>query len=252
MSGFSSSYAMFIPLFLIVYTFRSIDMVRQKRFSKEQVCHGTNTTLGVVERCPENETMVQESSKKKMCEKYPKCLGEPLVYHCVRTKDNLVEVCAPSDPIVGSCCSVFDMGIGRVVEDYTSLCTECPFLYQSNDFLNCSACVKPKKKTYSTELNFNGTTTFPISAGCKHEREDCSENASHIWLNIIVLSAVAVVTVCVIAILYRYRLHIKGILKKTKENRKGSGKCSSYADNNHKGVHMEPFIVNEVSNTDPT
>lgn len=69
--------------------------------SQEQVCHGTNTTLGVVERCPENETMVQESSKKKMCEKYPKCLGEPLVYHCVRTKDNLVEVCAPSDPIVG-------------------------------------------------------------------------------------------------------------------------------------------------------
>lgn len=69
--------------------------------SQEQVCHGTNTTLGVVERCPENDTMVQESSKKKMCEKYPKCLGEPLVYHCVRTKDNLVEVCAPSDPIVG-------------------------------------------------------------------------------------------------------------------------------------------------------
>lgn len=227
-------------------------MVRQKRFLKEQVCHGTNTTLGVVERCPENDTMVQESSKKKMCEKYPKCLGEPLVYHCVRTKDNLVEVCAPSDPIVGSCCSVFDMGIGRVVEDYTSLCTECPFLYQSNDFLNCSACVKPKKKTYSTELNFNGTTTFPISAGCKHEREDCSENASHIRLKIIVLSAVEVVTVGVIAILYRYRLRIKGILKKTKENRKGSGKCSSYEDNIHKGVHMEPFIVNKVSNTDPT
>lgn len=250
MSGFSSSYAMYIPLFLIVYTFRSIDMVRQKRFLKEQVCHGTNTTLRLVERCPENYTMFQESSKKKMCEQYPKCLGKPLVYHCVRTKDNLVEVCAPSDPIVGSCCSVFDMGIGRVVEDYTSPSAECPFVYQSNDFLNCSTCVKPKKKTYSTELNFNGTTTFSISAGCKPE--DCSENASHIRLNIIVLSAVAVVTVCVIAILYRYRLHIKGILKKTKENRKGSGKCSSYADNNHKGVHMEPFIVNEVSNTDPT
>lgn len=37
----------------------------------------------------------------------------------------------------GSCCSVFDMGIGRVVEDYTSPCAECPFVYQSNDFLNC-------------------------------------------------------------------------------------------------------------------
>lgn len=252
MSGFSSSYAMYIPLFLIVYTFRSIDMVRQKRFLKEQVCHGTNTTLRVVERCPENYTMFQESSKKKMCEQYPKCLGKPLVYHCVRTKDNLVEVCAPSDPIVGSCCSVFDMGIGRVVEDYTSPSAECPFVYQSNDFLNCSTCVKPKKKTYSTELNFNGTTTFPISAGCKHKREDCSENASHNGLKIIVLSAVAVVTVSVIAILYRYRLHIKGILRNTKENRKGSGKCSSYEDNNHKGVHMEPFIVIEVSNTDPT
>lgn len=98
------------------------------------------------------------------------------------------------------------MGIGRVVEDYTSPSAECPFVYQSNDFLNCklflswnigrlfsaesllhlwvsycfpqgSTCVKPKKKTYSTELNFNGTTTFSISAGCKPE--DCSENARY-------------------------------------------------------------------------
>lgn len=229
---------MFIPLFLIVHTITSVDMVRQKRFSEEQVCHGTNTTLSIVESCPNNYTMFQESSKKKMCEKYPKCLGEPLVYHCVRTKDNLVEVCAPSDPIVGSCCSVFDMGIGRVVEDYTSPCAECPFVYQSNDFLNCSTCVKPKKKTYSTELNFNGT--------------DCSENASHIRLRLIVLPAVAVVVVCVIAILYRYRVHIKGFLKKKKENRMGSEKRFSYEDINHKGVHMDLFIVNGVSNTDRT
>lgn len=36
-----------------------------------------------------------------MCESYPKCLGEPLVYHCVRSTESLVEVCAPNGPIVG-------------------------------------------------------------------------------------------------------------------------------------------------------
>lgn len=124
--------------------------------------------------------------------------------HCKKESFDILKIA-----ISGSCCSVFDLGIGRVVEDYNSPCAECPFVYQSNDFLNSklfffhetsvdnfqlnhcriyefhiffpqgSTCVKPKTKTYSTELNFNGTARFPKSAGCKHKREDCSENARY-------------------------------------------------------------------------
>lgn len=31
--------------------------------------------------------------------------------------------------IIGSCCVVFDRGVGWVVEDYSSICIECLFKY---------------------------------------------------------------------------------------------------------------------------
>lgn len=37
----------------------------------------------------------------------------------------------------GSYCPVFDNGIGRVIEDFSRPCSECPFKYQSADALKC-------------------------------------------------------------------------------------------------------------------
>lgn len=79
------------------------------QLSQEEVCHEANATLVIVQSCcPDNDIIYQERSKRKMCETYPKCLGEPLVYHCVRSKGSLVEVCAPNGPIVGlsACLSI--------------------------------------------------------------------------------------------------------------------------------------------------
>lgn len=36
-----------------------------------------------------------------MCDTYSPCKEDPLVYHCVRYEDRLVEVCAPSGLITG-------------------------------------------------------------------------------------------------------------------------------------------------------
>lgn len=77
------------------------------QLSQEEVCHEANATLVIVPSCPENDIMYQKRSKRKMCESYPKCLGEPLVYHCVRSKESLVEVCAPNGPIVGMSACLF-------------------------------------------------------------------------------------------------------------------------------------------------
>lgn len=51
--------------------------------------------------CPESEKDYQERSEKISCESYLPCLGEPLVYHCVRLEVELVEVCAPRNQIIG-------------------------------------------------------------------------------------------------------------------------------------------------------
>lgn len=38
---------------------------------------------------------------------------------------------------LGHCCTQFDEGVGRVIEDYSTSCSECPFKYHSNDSSKC-------------------------------------------------------------------------------------------------------------------
>ena len=38
---------------------------------------------------------------------------------------------------VGRCCAMFDYGVGRVIEDYDKLCSECPFNYNSTESFFC-------------------------------------------------------------------------------------------------------------------
>lgn len=68
---------------------------------QSDICHGTFATLESVENCPRNETDIEGRSRKKKCGTYSQCKEEPLVYHCVRYEDGLVEVCAPRGLITG-------------------------------------------------------------------------------------------------------------------------------------------------------
>lgn len=68
---------------------------------QQDKCNGTQSTLEKVHRCPHDDKSTQERLRKKGCDKYPTCLGEPLVYHCVRFKKSLVEVCACRGNITG-------------------------------------------------------------------------------------------------------------------------------------------------------
>lgn len=54
-----------------------------------------------MENCPRNETDIEGRSREKMCDTYSPCNEDPLVYHCVRYEDKLVEVCAPRGLITG-------------------------------------------------------------------------------------------------------------------------------------------------------
>uniref|UniRef100_A0A8W8JLY6 Uncharacterized protein n=1 Tax=Magallana gigas TaxID=29159 RepID=A0A8W8JLY6_MAGGI len=120
---------------------------RHKRFTEIDICYETNNTLGFVSQCPKNDSLFQERSRRKNCKTLPQCTGEPLVYHCVRFREELVEVCTPRGLITGFCCALFDEGVGRVVEDYFNPCSDCPFVYQSDDVSKYSKCVGKKKDT---------------------------------------------------------------------------------------------------------
>lgn len=151
----------FSLLFLGKYAVESIDMDnnRQKRFTEEDICFETNNTLEFVNQCPDSDVLFQERSRRKNCKSYPQCTGEPLVYHCVRFREELVEVCAPRGLITGFCCALFDEGVGRVVEDYFHLCSDCPFVYQSDYASKYSNCVGSIKET-STAGRYKKHTTI--------------------------------------------------------------------------------------------
>lgn len=255
MSGSCFPFTMFIQVFLVIHSFMAIYMYRQKRFSKEEVCHEANATLAIVPSCPENDIMYQKRSKRKMCESYPKCLGEPLVYHCVRSKESLVEVCAPNGPIVGSCCAVFDRGVGRVVEDYSSICIECPFKYQSVDCRNYSSCRKTnnnlKKPINQTTPTYS--TSHHVDAVSNQNLEYRTETTSQKMLLIILATTLpaAIVLGCIIIII-RNRRRIKGFIKIKKESQMGTTECYPKEKEYIKGQNNEPLIVHGNLNSDPT
>lgn len=184
MSG--STYSIFVYILILLQNaqiVRTKDIYRQKRFTKSDICNGTSATLEPVERCPINEADIQGRLLDKKCSTYPHCQGEPLVYHCVRYEDKLVEVCAPRGLITGNCCAVFNKGVGRVVEDYNKPCSECPFKYQSADSIKYNTCIEPIAKPH-TETNTDNTTpteNFQSCCNAKRSKRDatcCSKQSS--------------------------------------------------------------------------
>nr|XP_034316594.1 uncharacterized protein LOC117686040 [Crassostrea gigas] len=231
----------FILLFLNLHSLNATAMFRQKRFSAGQVCNETNADLVIVNSCPNNTISFEKRSNEKQCKTKPNCLGEPLVYHCVKSKDNLVEVCAPSSPIIRSCCAVFERGVLRVVEDYSRQCIDCPFKYQSPDCFRYDTCVKTKKTYHTTQLIYleKTSTSFSNDEGSKHNVHDRIKHSSP-KINTIVLATTAATAIALgcLVVLICYRRHKKGLIMKEKQN------GSAYDKRCSEGVNNQPLIEN--------
>lgn len=134
-------------------------------YTKEDVCIYSNATVENVTSCPKNATAFKERSEKKKCYVYPHCQSKQLVYHCTRYDDGLADVCAPKNKITGKCCTFFEKELGKVVEDNTKNCSECPFQYISNESFKYSECVEPAMSIPTTETTvtpnmFSNQTTI--------------------------------------------------------------------------------------------
>lgn len=137
---------------------KSFNIVLHKRYTKEEICSGTMGTLKKVNSCPENYPTFLDRNKTMDCSSYPQCKGQGLFYHCVKFENGLAEVCAPRSVITGECCALYDEGIGRVIEDYSRPCPDCPFQYSSDAFLKNSPCVKTTE-TKPSNQHLKETTT---------------------------------------------------------------------------------------------
>lgn len=101
MSGARCSLVLFLVLFINAQTARTMNVHRLKRLTKDDICYETRKTAVTVQAFPKNLTIFEERTREKKCDSFPRCNEEPLVYHCVRSKDGIVEVCAPRRVIKG-------------------------------------------------------------------------------------------------------------------------------------------------------
>lgn len=155
--------------FLHVCISFTLNFGRQKRYTKEDICLESIPTVKQVKNCPTDIGTFKERSSKKNCESHLPCGGEPLVYHCVPFDGMLVEVCAPRSLITGRCCTFYDQGLGRVIEDFNRLCSYCPFQYNSDECTKNRECSEsigtiedPSEQTSSPDnTNPIKTTTKP-------------------------------------------------------------------------------------------
>lgn len=164
-------YPFLLTLFSIHFV-KALPNHRPKRLTKEDICHETNKTFEIVDSCPENDVVLQKRSEKKKCSSASPCHGEPLVYHCLRFETKLGEVCSPVRLIKGSCCVEFNRGIGRVIEDFTSSCPECPFVYNSNMAHKYHSCVKTPTTTTNNAIKSTVTETTTLSSSKSPHNEN--------------------------------------------------------------------------------
>lgn len=171
----------------------------QKRFSMKDVCKEAIKTVNQVNGCPMDKETTQRRSREFNCTSVrDSCTSEEMVYHCVRSGNRILEVCAPRYYVTGRYCVQFDDKIGRVIEDYKVTCPECPFQHYSNESITYSTCsnfiqslavVRSTTSetytitTFSMKSTHEITDTLLVTKNCssttgRHKRHaDCNQNA---------------------------------------------------------------------------
>lgn len=152
--------------FLHVCISLTLNASRPKRYTKDDICHESQTTIEKVDVCPENIETLNKRSIKKNCSRYQTCSGYQLVYHCVMNGGGLVEVCAPRSQITGRFCPYYERGLGRVIENPRIRCIMCPFQYQSDEYLKISECVP----AFVTNEDSSGKSS-PINANITEPKD---------------------------------------------------------------------------------
>lgn len=132
----------FLTYILELHQTMAATRFRQRRYTNADICHTAKETLKTNATCSSSNT----SLKTTMCNNKPSCNGEPLVYHCVLYNSGFAEVCAPRQNITGKCCTMFDEGVGRVVEDFDRPCSDCSFRYPSDESVKYEQCIQQPEK----------------------------------------------------------------------------------------------------------
>ncbi|XP_062607106.1 uncharacterized protein LOC134268881 [Saccostrea cucullata] len=155
MSGFSFG-TICIAFFIIIPSniVESTTFITQimKRSTKETNCSEATKTANAAVSCPTDLEYIKDRARIFNCENvHDPCSAEKLTYHCVSSGTIIKEVCAPRKYLTGKYCVHFDEGVGRVLEDFTISCPECPLHYYSNESFIYPSCLKRIQSLFVTQ-----------------------------------------------------------------------------------------------------
>lgn len=204
MSGHQSALIKLIVFFSLCFPqvciSKTLNSGRQKRYTKDDICLESKKTLEKVSTCPTNDTAFKERSEKKNCNILSTCAGKPLVYHCVLSEGMIVEVCAPRTLITGWCCPFYNEKLGRVIEDYNTICSECPFQYTSDQCLNNSECVKIGNEydlSEQTTSNNMEKNTPNVSLGDNNPKQGKEKNEETIVIALVSVTGISIIVLAI-------------------------------------------------------
>lgn len=222
--------------FLQVCISKAMSSGRQKRYTKVDTCLESKKTLKIVSICPTNENAFKERSEKKNCNILSTCAGESLFYHCVMFDGMLIEVCALRTPITGRCCTIYNEKLGRVIEDYNTLCSECPFQYTSDQWVNNSECLKTGNK-YDL-----GEQTTNVIFGDNNPKQGIEPILIHVAL-LVVTGIIILVFAITCACCYRRCTCLTTVCDRSENNTDRHGSSKSQNNNLMVSGSSEPMIT---------
>lgn len=249
MSGLQSALTKLIVFFSLCFPqvciSKTLNSGRQKRYTEGDICLESKKTLEKVSTCPTNDNAFKERSEKKNCNTLPSCAGKPLVYHCVISEGMLIEVCSPMALITGMCCPFYNEKLGRVIEDFDNLCPECPFQYDSDQFVN--KCVNtgttydPSEQTTKQAVSSpNVTFKYPNPVQGIHKNEKPILTASFVLAGIVILVLMITCTYC-------FRHRFTTVCERLINNTDKQGPLKPQSDDLLVSGSSEPMIKEELA-----
>nr|XP_022289225.1 uncharacterized protein LOC111101163 isoform X2 [Crassostrea virginica] len=237
----------FVILYSILILALEVDIMESWIIQKEkrsyEVCSNTISTLKTnVKNCPNGREEQLERSRNAQCN--ITCHGQPCVYHCVQSVEGIVEVCAPVETLIGRHCPIYDEGIGRVREDFLTVCTKCPFVSYSNDPLNsecrvsnCTKNARLSKRAAKCRESSPTTTESSSRASTRPSEDDkflsgSEEEINPFWNRYVI--AGVMLFICMVLLSVGMFLHIrrKKALRKTQRKAEGQLICQKKCNPN--------------------
>lgn len=200
--------------------------------NNEPSCPESILSVVSVKSCPRTLDEWRESGKRKNCKQVAHSCAS-FEYHCVINawENGTVEICAPSQLIIGKVCAEFNFGGNRIQRNDNTQCQKCPKVYNSSDAFRYPECYDHVKNTETIKKSQSTKHSLDVSSDSyttRYVSMSSQENVSfHIETSLSVVIGLSVTAVFFLIFLIVLLVFICGgrCRQQTEENQQTQG-CS--------------------------